>query len=167
MNRGELTLGKVATAKNVVDQQRHKIEKSRTKGCCAIVCCCCRFKRMADKIGERRIEKELDLVSFLKTQLMTRALFKVQFTKLERHFLKQNQQFVLPGPRNIANFDSSSSSSSDEEDLLEQYEKYWDESDGQTPETPEWNPDKDHPSLKKILARTFRTHTKEPKANQI
>ena len=73
---------------------------------------CCKFQkrkyRKARKVGLHRIEKELDVVYFIRKQLMHTALIKAMTTKRERSLAKRHRSLV------IAESDTTSSSSSSE-----------------------------------------------------
>ena len=76
-------------------------------------------KKLYDK-GQSRIDKQLDLVSFIRSQILFKELVKLQMTSLERFFFYKSPRLILQKPsRKKSKADSSSSLSSDSNDILE------------------------------------------------
>ena len=47
------------------------------------------------QIGLDRVNRELEIDRFLKTQMKIRIIMKVMFTKIERFLISKNRRFVI------------------------------------------------------------------------
>ena len=61
------------------------------------LCILCRNKKQKRKIevGLGRVEQELDIIKFLKSQIKIDIAIKALFSKAERYLMKNNCKFVL------------------------------------------------------------------------
>ena len=77
-----------------------------------------RLKRMDTK-GWKRIEKELDFVEFVKTQMRAKIVMKALLTPIERYLVRNNRNFIV----NSASSGSEENESGEELALKKQFLK--------------------------------------------
>lgn len=75
-----------------------------------------RLKRMDTK-GWKRIEKELDFVEFVKTQMRAKIVMKALLTPIERYLVRNNRNFIV----NSASSGSEENESGEELALKKQF----------------------------------------------
>lgn len=77
------------------------------------ILCCYKFKKershLIREVGNRRIERSLDMVHFLRTHMMFTAVIRAKTNKTERKLARKNYQMIV-GNQNEAETTSSSSS---------------------------------------------------------
>ena len=91
--------------------------------------------------GEDTIGNYIDIVKFLRRQMLIDRMLMVLFTPVERHFLRNDRKFVLDD-----DYSSLSPSSDDFSDI----------SDSAFPSNDDqWNVKRDHAHLPKIMKNAF------------
>ena len=55
----------------------------------------CKASNKLRKKAKKRIDKNLDIIRFIRNQVTLELLMKVRFSRLENYFLKNNRKYVL------------------------------------------------------------------------
>ena len=69
---------------------------------------------MMDK-GQETINKQLDVVNYLRQQILLRSLLKIQYSPLERFIMGKSKDFIVLESDQGNNYQCQESSNSDDE----------------------------------------------------
>ena len=96
--------------RNSIKEKMQFLDRRKPFALPKILCILCRNKKQKRKIeaGLGRVEQELDIIKFLKSQMKIDIAIKTLFSKAERYLIKNNRKFVL----NTSESDGSSSTNS-------------------------------------------------------
>ena len=79
-----------------------------------LTCCLGNKRKRAYDIGQKAIDKELDLVNFIRLQKVTRIMMGAIFSKHEIRLIKNNKRFTVPTKRELVFVSNSDNSDSEE-----------------------------------------------------
>ena len=93
--------------------------------------------------AEQTISKQLDIVSFLRQQILLQDMLKIQYSSLERCVMRKSKKFLI---YESDNGNECQNSFSDDECLERRLE---------CESVDKWDQGRDHPHLDKIIERVF------------